>query len=250
MNDRVTAERIRMKVDTGYAYNYYMGGKAAANTAANKTFDKNMAKAGNMPVITFDEDGAEENVAADKSKEASSTNIRDMSNKEWDKLIEHVDKFIDEFKEAVEYENEVSKENKEKFEETAKDIIETLNDNEMTRKELTKEQELALTGSTSTGVSSTDGVTECVSAEDIGEAKTTWTVTVFTEDGITCTQFKDGVKTELWRMSYKHKGDYEKITDFLNSFDKNSDLKFASSKSFWEDFLDGKISDEELRKLY
>lgn len=80
--------------------------------------------------------------------------------------------------------------------------------------------------------------------------KTTWTVTVFTEDGITYTQFKDGVKTELWRMSYKHKGDYEKITDFLNSFDKNSDLKFASSKSFWEDFLDGKISDEELRKLY
>ena len=158
MNDRVTAERIRMKVNTGYAYNYYMGGKAAVNTADNKTFDKNMAKAGNMPVITFDEDGAEENVAADKSKEASSTNIRDMSNKEWNKLIEHVDKFIDEFKEAVEYENEVSKENKEKFEETAKDIIETLNDNEMTRKELTKEQELALTGSTSTGVSSTDGV--------------------------------------------------------------------------------------------
>lgn len=250
MNDRVTAERIRMKVNTGYAYNYYMGGKAAVNTADNKTFDKNMAKAGNMPVITFDEDGAEENVAADKSNEASSTNIRDMSNKEWDKLIEHVDKFIDEFKEAVEYENEVSKENKEKFEETAKDIIETLNDNEMTRKELTKEQELALTGSTSTGVSSTDGVTECASAEDIGDAKTTWTVTVFTEDGITCTQFKDGVKTELWRMSYKHKGDYEKITDFLNSFDKNFDLKFASSKSFWEDFLDGKISDEELRKLY
>ena len=87
-----------MKVNTGYAYNYYMGGKAAVNTADNKTFDKNMAKAGNIPVITFDEDGAEENVAADKSKEASSTNIRDMSNKEWDKLIEHVDKFIDESK--------------------------------------------------------------------------------------------------------------------------------------------------------
>ena len=44
-----------MKVNTGYAYNYYMGGKAAGNTADNKTFDKNMAKAGNMPVITFEE---------------------------------------------------------------------------------------------------------------------------------------------------------------------------------------------------
>ena len=60
-----------MKVNTGYAYNYYIGGKAAVNTADNKNFDKNMAKAGNMPVITFDEDGAEENVAADNSKEAS-----------------------------------------------------------------------------------------------------------------------------------------------------------------------------------
>ena len=238
-----------MKVNTGYADSYYTGYRAATGTVNDETFAESMAKAGSGAVTGTGVDEAKEN--ASKSQEStSSTNIRDMSNKEWDKLIEHVDKFIDEFKEAVEYENEVSKENKEKFEETAKDIIETLNDNEMTRKELTKEQELALTGSTSTGVSSTDGVTECASAEDISDAKTTWTVTVFTEDGITCTQFKDGVKTELWRMSYKHKGDYEKITDFLNSFDKNSDLKFASSKSFWEDFLDGKISDEELRKLY
>lgn len=238
-----------MKVNIGYAYNYYMGG-SAANATDTKTFEKSMAQAGNTTVIGSEEDEAEEKTTVGKSQEASSTNIRDMSKKEWDKLIKRVDNFIDDFKEAVEYENEVSKENKEKFEETAKDIIETLNDNEMTRKELTKEQELALTGSTSTGVSSSDGVTECAAAEDIGDVKTTWTVTVFTEDGITCSQFKDGVKTELWRMSYKHKGDYEKVTDFLNSFDKNSDFNFASSKSFWEDFLDGKISEEDLKKLY
>ena len=51
-------------------------------------------------------------------------------------------------------------------------------------------------------------------------------------------------------MSYKHEGDYKKITDFLNTFDKNDDFKFADSKSFWEDFLDGKISDAELKKLH
>ena len=95
-------------------------------------------------------------------------------------------------------------------------------------------QELALTGSTEEGISSVDGTTECASVENIGEAKTTWTVTAFSEDGIICKQFKDGEETELWRMSYKHEGDY----------------KFTSSKSFWEDFLDGKISDAELKKLH
>lgn len=238
-----------MKVNTGYADSYYTGYRAAIGTVNDETFAESMAKAesGAMTVTSVDE--AKEN--ASKSQEStSSTNIRDMSDKEWDKLIEHVDDFIEDFKEAVEHEKEVSEANKEKSEETSKDLVEMLADKVTANREFTKVQELALTGSTGTGVRSTDGVTECASAEDIGDAKTTWTVTVFTEDGITCTQFKDGVKTELWRMSYKHKGDYEKITDFLNSFDKNSDLKFASSKSFWEDFLDGKISDEELRKLY
>lgn len=238
-----------MKVNTGYADSYYTGYRAAIGTVNDETFAKSMAKAESGAMTGTSVDEAKEN--ASKSQEStSSTNIRDMSDKEWDKLIEHVDDFIEDFKEAVEYEKEVSEANKEKSEETSKDLVEMLADKVTANREFTKVQELALTGSTSTGVSSTDGVTECASAEDIGDAKTTWTVTVFTEDGITCTQFKDGVKTELWRMSYKHKGDYEKITDFLNSFDKNSDLKFASSKSFWEDFLDGKISDEELRKLY
>lgn len=238
-----------MKVNTGYADSYYTGYRAAIGTVNDETFAKSMAKAESGAMTGTSVDEAKEN--ASKSQEStSSTNIRDMSDKEWDKLIEHVDDFIEDFKEAVEYEKEVSEANKEKSEETSKDLVEMLADKVTANREFTKVQELALTGSTSTGVSSTYGVTECASAEDIGDAKTTWTVTVFTEDGITCTQFKDGVKTELWRMSYKHKGDYEKITDFLNSFDKNSDLKFASSKSFWEDFLDGKISDEELRKLY
>lgn len=238
-----------MKVNTGYADSYYTGYRAAIGTVNDETFAKSMAKAESGAMTGTSVDEAKEN--ASKSQEStSSTNIRDMSDKEWDKLIEHVDDFIEDFKEAVEYEKEVSEANKEKSEETSKDLVEMLADKVTANREFTKVQELALTGSTGTGVSSTDGVTECASAEDIGDAKTTWTVTVFTEDGITCTQFKDGVKTELWRMSYKHKGDYEKITDFLNSFDKNSDLKFASSKSFWEDFLDGKISDEELRKLY
>ena len=238
-----------MKVNTGYADSYYTGYRAATGTVNDETFAESMAKAGSGAVTGTGVDEAKEN--ASKSQDStSSTNIRDMSDKEWDKLIEHVDNFIEDFKEAVEYEKEVSEANKEKSEETSKDLVEMLVDKVTANREFTKVQELALTGSTEEGVSSVDGTTECVSAENIGEAKTTWTVTAFSEDGIICKQFKDGEETELWRMSYKHEGDYKKITDFLNTFDKKADFKFTSSKSFWEDFLDGKISDAELKKLH
>ena len=217
-----------MKVNTGYADSYYTGYRAATGTVNDETFAESMAKAGSVAVTGTGVDEA----------------------KEWDKLIEHVDDFIEDFKEAVEYEKEVSEANKEKSEETSKDLVEMLADKVTANREFTKVQELALTGSTEEGVSSVDGTTECASVENIGEAKTTWTVTAFSEDGIICKQFKDGEETELWRMSYKHEGDYKKITDFLNTFDKKADFKFASSKSFWEDFLDGKISDAELKKLH
>ncbi len=252
VNDRAATERIRMKVNTGYSDTYYAGYNGyntATGTTDTKSFSESIEKAGSGAVTGTGLDKAEENTSR-SHESTSSTNIRDMSDKEWDKLMERVDNFIDDFKEAVEYEKEVSVANKEKSEETAKDIVEELSDRVTANREFTKQQELALTGSTQEGISSTDGVTECASAEDIGDVKTTWTITAFSEDGIVCTQFKDGEKTELWRMSYKHKGDYEKVTDFLNTFDKNADYKFASSKSFWEDFLDGKISDEELKKLY
>lgn len=252
VNDRAATERIRMKVNTGYSETYYAGhtGYKDSGITCDKNFSESIEKAGEAAVMENDE-AAKESKAADKPQEStSSTNIRDMSDKEWDKLIERVDNFIKDFKEAVEYEKEVSEANKEKSEKTAKELVEEITDKVATGKELTKEQELALTGSTDDGIRTIDGVTECASAEDIGDVKTTWTVTAFSEDGIICKQFKDDEETELWRMSYKHKGDYEKVTDFLNSFDENADYKFASSKSFWEDFLDGKISDEELKKLY
>ena len=188
----------------------------------------------------------------------SHANIRDMSDKEWDKLMEHVDDFIDDFKDAVESEKKISEENKEQFQKTAKEIMETLKDKELANKlladeslidvniSLSKEQELALTGSTTAGMDKTGSTTECAESDDENH---TWTITAFTEDGIICKQFKDGESTELWRMSYKHAGDYKKVTEFLERFDKHAELGFVSSKDFWENYLDGKISDEELKDI-
>ena len=43
---------------------------------------------------------------------------------------------------------------------------------------------------------------------------------------------------------------YKKVWDFINSFDKDADLKFASSRQFWEDFIDGKISNAEIERMH
>lgn len=114
---------------------------------------------------------------------------------------------------------------------------------------LTKSQEIALVGDTAVGISETQKAKE-VAAVDEEDGEKTWTITCFTEDGIVCNQSKDGETTELWRLDYKNKDDYQKVWDFLNGFDKDSDLKFSGTKQFWEDFLVGNISDEEISKMY
>lgn len=44
--------------------------------------------------------------------------------------------------------------------------------------------------------------------------------------------------------------DCKNVWDFFNSFDKEAKLDFASSKTFWENFLAGRISEEEISKLH
>lgn len=64
---------------------------------------------------------------------------------------------------------------------------------------LTKAQELALTGNTTTGMSESENVRECASLDENDEKKKTWTITAFTEQDIICSQSTDGVTRELWR---------------------------------------------------
>lgn len=59
-----------------------------------------------------------------------------------------------------------------------------------------------LTGDTTEGVSKTEGATESASCDDESGEKV-WTVTAYTEQGITCKEFKDGVGTLLWQIDFK-----------------------------------------------
>ena len=113
--------------------------------------------------------------------------------------------------------------------------------NEFAPDVLSKAQELALTGDTTTGISETENAKECATLDESDEKKKTWTITAFTEQGIICSECTDGVTRELWRLEYKNPEDCQKVWDYLGQFDKDDDLKFAGSKSLWEAFLSGEI---------
>ena len=209
---------------------------------------------------------------------------RKMSDEQWDQLIEHIDKYIDDFKEELEHKAELQKEaimkstanapadrkasaaSKAALHAVTNGIVGEAPDddassleksswtydlqtgdqvvlatakmaNEFAPAVLTKAQELALTGNTTAGISESENVRECASLDENDEKKKTWTITAFTEQGIICSQSTDGVTKELWRIEYKNPGDYRKVWDFLDTLDKDSDMTFAGSKSFWENFI-------------
>lgn len=184
---------------------------------------------------------------------------REMDEKQWNKLMEHVDKFIDDYKEELEYMEELQKEaatkaianapadkraaaaSKAMLKAAANGMVGEVT-NEDAPDMLTKAQEMALTGETSVGISATETVKECASLEE-EENKKVWTITAFTEQGIISNKYVDGVITEHWEMSYKGPEDYRRVTEFLEKFDKDADLKFAGSQKFWEDFLAGRLNE-------
>lgn len=106
---------------------------------------------------------------------------------------------------------------------------------------MSKFQEVALTDETTVGVERAEGVTECASVQEDENGKKTWTITAFTEQGIISKKCQDGIIISQWELKYKNSEDAKKVWDFLAEFDKDDDLKFAGSKSFWEVFLSGEI---------
>ncbi len=73
-------------------------------------------------------------------------------------------------------------------------------------------------------------------------------ITCYTAEGITCK--KAGETDALWSISFTEKGCYEKVMDFLEQFDKTDNLRFTSSKKFWEDFLSGELDMDGFMDFY
>lgn len=110
--------------------------------------------------------------------------------------------------------------------------------NEKAQDSLSKSQELMLTGDTTEGVSKTEGATESASCDDESGEKV-WTVTAYTEQGIICKEFKDGVGKLLWQIDFKNPADYNKVMDYLDNEKKEDILKYARDKEFWEKLIWG-----------
>ena len=110
--------------------------------------------------------------------------------------------------------------------------------NEKAQDSLSKSQELMLTGDTTEGVSKTEGATESASCDDESGEKV-WTVTAYTEQGIICKEFKDGVGTLLWQIDFKNPTDYNKVMDYLDNEKEEDILKYARNREFWEKLIWG-----------
>lgn len=81
-----------------------------------------------------------------------------------------------------------------------------------------------------------------------------WFITCYGEDGIRCKEaYFDGTKwvnKDCWSLSYTEPGQYEKVMTFLQRFPQDANLRFASHKEFWEDFLAGEIDEDDFVNFF
>ena len=221
---------------------------------------------------------------------------REMSADEWDKLMEHIDKYIDDHVKELEEMKRIQEEAAQKMAAEAPANMRTIaaanaalkaaangfatdgveNDETLREREswtynmqtddqvilatakmaneyaadmMTKSQELAITDTTTVGISSTPEVKECASVDEDDKDRI-WTITAFSQDGIICKRGRIGEELEeLWSVKYENPDDYKRVWDFLDRFEKDADLKFAGDKDFWENFLAGRIPTSELNEL-
>lgn len=81
-----------------------------------------------------------------------------------------------------------------------------------------------------------------------------WFVTCYGQDGIICKEaWFDGTKwvnRDCWNLSYTEPGQREKVLAFIQRFPQDANLRFACHKEFWEDFLAGKIDEDDFVNFF
>ncbi len=99
----------------------------------------------------------------------------------------------------------------------------------------------------------TDEVTKCTYPTDDPKKKH-WFITCYGQDGIRCKEaWFDGTKwvnKDCWNLSYTEPGQYEKVLAFIQRFPQDANLRFTSHKEFWEDFLAGKIDEDDFVNFF
>ena len=109
----------------------------------------------------------------------------------------------------------------------------------MERNAMSKLQEVQLTDSTTVGVSSTRGATECASVDEEENKEKVWTITCIGKDGISSNIL-------LIVSRNDNPDDAKHVEDFIAGFKKDENLKFAGIKEFWNMFLKGSVTKDNL----
>ena len=90
--------------------------------------------------------------------------------------------------------------------------------------------------------------TRCTTKEADGEK--TWHITMYTEEGISCTSGKAGEMKAMWEIRFTDSRQHDRVMNFVNSFDSNDNLTFASNEKFWKDYMSGNIDEEDFVSFY
>lgn len=154
-----------------------------------------------------------------------------MTEKEWDMLLAKFDTIQEDIR-------ELAREEVEKAEKT-----------EMDKKlyALDEKGNVLYDNATATLKSLISEISFCHYSNTEGEQ--TLYITCYTEEGIFCRQQgqTDGF---LWSIKYSEKSQYEKVTNFLNNFNSNDNLRFASHENFWRAFLSGSLDTEKFMDFW
>ncbi|MCR4955426.1 MAG: hypothetical protein K6A30_01920 [Lachnospiraceae bacterium] len=111
---------------------------------------------------------------------------------------------------------------------------------------LSRFQELQLVGSTEAGISSLSEIIECASYKEDENKEKVWTITNIGEEGLTCKKYKEGILLSSWELEYSSVEERQNIEDFISGFKQNENLVFAGEKAFWNEFLIGNITKDNL----
>lgn len=97
-----------------------------------------------------------------------------------------------------------------------------------------------------------DGIeTQVVSETEQQSDKKVMYVTHVSSTGITCRSFEQSIDDPpLWEITFNGPEDYRRTTQFLRRFSEDCNLNFASSETFWNDFLAGRIEEDEFYDFY
>lgn len=137
-----------------------------------------------------------------------------FTQREWDKLLEQVDKvqeeihkLVEQVKERLEEEEEQQEALENKLEQ--EDLVEAL-------------------------IAESTKCTVHVPSTEEKVMRITW----YTKDGIFCRQEKQ-LEDYLWKVPFTNEKQYEKVMEYLRTVDMQEDMSFAAEENFWKNFLYG-----------